>query len=214
MQWTQIIPPPGYLWFEGGLRKEYDRLTKAIETVGKKRAAADVLAPLEGDLGKDHSELIQARITAIEAEVTVRENAIIFCLAMDQAAAAMITEAKKAVHEIELAAREELGIPDNIPTPPAILQIRREWWEARKKLDVVPRSESSKDRREHDNAIVLANDQLQQLRRGLQNEPARIAHIAKEAQRENNAMTRQIEEEQARRDIPNSRAERATALLG
>jgi hypothetical protein len=214
MLWEYIAPPPGYAWLEGRLKKEYMRLVKALDTVETKRAAANALESLEADSVQDHSKLIQARIAALEDEIAVRESLVVFSLAIDKQAEQERSGAKAVLIEVELSARQRLGIPDRIAVPTAVLQNVAEWWAARERLNAIPVSVDGGGRREHDRLAMAARHQLGKLSQALANEPARVKHIREAQEREVAFLHSIVEEDEARRSVVDERSQRVAGLLG
>jgi len=214
VQWTNIVPAPPYAWLTDTLEKERGRLAKLSEGVDKKRAAADSLTDLEGDLGRDQSPLLRARIDALESEIAVRDGLIVLDFAIECVAAELQREAKARLLDIEADVREELAISDGIQTPPACLQVRREWWEGRAKLAAIPQFVGHGNRPEHERSIVSAKDTLGKLKAALADEPARLKHIAEAQEREIAFQTSIIERDEKRLRSRDERDERVAALLG
>jgi hypothetical protein len=214
MTWESITPPPGYTWLADRLKKEYKRSIAAIKDVEEKRTAADVLEPAAPDRSHDRSELLTATIAALEAEVAVREDLIIFSLAVEHDAKRQRDGACATVMDIESAARQELGIPDATPTPVAVLQVRRDWWDARRQRDAIAQVDDVRTRLEHEHLTTVAKAQLDQLNRALVNEPARLQGIREAQEREIAFETRLVEQDHALRSVSDRRDERIAALLG
>jgi hypothetical protein len=213
MQWTPIAPAPAYSSLTEPLEKDRKRLEKMIEGVDKKRADADALDELEVDKGQDRSPLYHLRIQALEAEIEVRDGLIIWEFAWEQVSRKLVSEADAAIRDIELAVREELAIPDHVAVPPACLQVRREWWEARSKLAAVPSFVGHGNRPAHEQAIVSAKDAISKLTSGIGNEVARLEHAAKMRKLEVDARNRLYDQQESKIVARQEQEVRVAALV-
>lgn len=213
MRWSYLPPPPGYSWLTGGLQEEYERLMKALEALQRKRAAADALEPAESDLSHDRSKLIAATIAALEAEIAVSKSIAIFHYACDRATSIKRNEAKAALMEVELAARERLGIPDNVNVPDAVLQNDPDWWAARTRLFAVADADPKSQAAQYETTARQATYEVDRLKAALADEAGRLSRINAAQQRELDRQTHQLEEEDKKQRVFDERDDRIAALL-
>jgi hypothetical protein len=196
----------------GQLKKECERLLTQRDEILKKRADADKLTANIAGPQYDHSRVFELQISAIEDEISLEEQLIVFELACSQCTADRKSAAKAQLHAVELAARDKLAIPDAIPVPVAVLQNMREWWIARSAHDGI--ADWPIDTRPREENMLVLQNAIVHLKKRLEGEPARLRRAAEVEQREADFQTKVTEQREAHRR-PYDRRQRAVAeLLG
>ena len=85
MQWSALNAPPVWDWFPESLVKEAKRLGRDVASVEKKRAKTDDLAGVVADLGNDRTAYLRASIDALDGELQLRDELVVFLTAREQA---------------------------------------------------------------------------------------------------------------------------------
>jgi hypothetical protein len=193
------------------MREKHKQLTALREEILQKRIAADELTANIAGPQYDHTKIFQVQISAIEDEISLEEQLIVYELACSQFTLDRKSAAKARLHEAELLARNMLAIPDAIPVPIAVLQNCKNWWVARSAHDGI--SVWPIDTRPHEENLLVLQDVLEHLRKRLGGEQRRLQHAADVEAAKGEFEARVIAQQEARRAPYDRRAQAVADLL-